>query len=97
MGFFFEKNKFFCAYCICNSLSANHRLIQGIKYEKGCRISEILKHHETEKNHIYAKNIYAQSTSTCDPDEEKRRKDKRIVLKNIVKIIIFQATHGEFV
>lgn len=93
----FENSTFFCAYCVCYSEYKNHRLIEGIKYEKGCRISEILKLHEAEKHHIAAKRIYTQRTSTCDVGEMNRLEDKRIVLKSIAKIIIFQATHGEFV
>lgn len=90
----YENNKFFCVYCLCFSLREKHRLIAGINYEKGCRISEILKLHETEAHHNRAKNIYAEKTTTCDSEERKKRLDKRIVLDTIVKIIIFQATHG---
>lgn len=91
---FFENNKFFCAYCLCFSLRAKHRLIAGINYEQKCRISETLKLHETEANHIRARDIYAENSTTCDLKEMKNRSDKRIVLNTIVKIIIFQATHG---
>lgn len=90
----FENNNFFCVYCVCFSLYEQHRLITGINYEKNCRISEFLKRHETEKHHIYAKNVYADKALTCETERQKNRSDKWIVLSSIVKIIIFQATHG---
>lgn len=90
----YENNKFFCVFCLCFSLREKHRLIAGINYGKGCRISEIVKLHETEANHTRAKNIYAEKAATCDSEERKIRVEKRIVLDTIVKIIIFQSTHG---
>lgn len=90
----FENNKFFCVYCLCFSLYKKHRLIKGINYEKNCRISDALKHHETERNHIRARNIYFDMVPTCGSERIKKPSDKWIVLSSVVKIIIFQATHG---
>lgn len=90
----FSSNKFFCAYCLCFSLCNNHRLVVGIDYVKKCRISETLKLHETEKNHISAKNIYFGKAEARDCENKENASDKRIVLTSIVKIIIFLATHG---
>lgn len=90
----FENNKFFCVFCVCYSLYTKHRLITGINYEKGCTVSQILKQHENEKHHINAKRIYEEKNSACVPQADEQRQDKRVVLNCIVKIIIFQASHG---
>lgn len=39
----FYQNIFYCMYCVCFSPLNENRLVTGIKYEKGCRISEFLK------------------------------------------------------
>lgn len=93
---FFENDKFYCIICVCFSLFEKRRLVTGIKYEKNCRITDALNEHENEKQHIYSKNAYADivQAMSCDSDETKTPSDKRIVITTIMKIIIFQATHG---
>lgn len=91
---FFEKNTFFCAYCMCFSLVSNRRLVMGVNYEKNCRIVDILNQHETEKLHTYSKTVYNDTVNTCDSHQSVAHPEKRIVLRTIMKIIIFQATHG---
>lgn len=91
---FFEKNNFFSAYCMCFSLASNRRLVTGVKYEKNCRIVDILNQHETEKLHTYSKTLYIDTVNTCDSNQSVAHPEKRIVLRTIMKIIIFQATHG---
>lgn len=90
----FENNSFFCVYCLCYSLYERHRLISGIDFVKNCKITELLNKHENEAHHVRAKNIYVEKISNCDPQEKTNRSEKRIVLTTIIKIIIFQATHG---
>lgn len=92
----FENGKFYCVYCLCFSSHRKSRFISGIEYKKGCRCSEALKKHENEINHISAKNIYVGKLPTCDSEMEQKRRDKRIALDSIVKIIIYQATHGTY-
>lgn len=90
----FENDKFFCAYCLCFSSHQKSRLIVGFEYNKGCRCTDVLKKHENEQNHISAKNIYIGKISTCDSEIKQKRRNKRMALDSIVKIIIYQATHG---
>lgn len=92
----FENNQFFCVYCLCFSLLENHRLVRGIKYEQNCRISYILNSHEDEAHHNRAKNIYLRIVSNCDRQDNINQLEKRNVIKAIVKIIIFIATHGQY-
>lgn len=90
-----EGRHFFCVYCLCFSSKKKHRLILGVKYEPRCRMSEILKSHDKEKHHNLAETAYV-AKATCDPERGKHRlnPDKWLVLKTVVKTIIFQATHG---
>lgn len=94
----FENNTFFCVYCLCFSAMKKHRLIQGIEYVRECRITDALKTHEKETHHERAKSIYLDLVSNIPfnrDDRNAHQSEKRVVLKAIVKIIIFIATHGE--
>lgn len=88
----FENNYFFCVYCVCYSSLKRHRLIEGIEYVRNCRVTETLNSHEFEAHHIRAKTVFLDMTSGCETNQS----ENRIVIKSIVKIIIFLATHGEF-
>lgn len=92
----FENNFFYCVYCVCFSSLKKHRLIQGIEYARNCRISDALNVHETELHHKRAISIYLDLVSNCVTRDRTHPSDKRIVLKTIVKIIIFIATHGQY-
>lgn len=90
---FFHENTFFCAYCLCFSLCDDNRFVLGIKYEKGCRIADNLNRHDSEKNHIRAKNIFGKLASDSNIQQNPSR--NWLALKAVVKIIIFIATHGK--
>lgn len=89
----FQNNTFFCAYCLCFSRSnVTNRLIKGIEHVKGCRITEKVKSHEDESHHKLAKLTYLNLVENTISSEGVQ---KRNVIKIIVKIIIYIATHGK--
>lgn len=88
----FENNVFFCVYCLCFSSLKKHRLIEGIEYVRNCRVTETLNSHEFEAHHNRAKAVFLDMISGCETNQS----ENRMVVKSIVKIIIFLATHGEF-
>lgn len=91
----FLNNRFYCVYCLCfsklNSADTN-RLIKGVEYEKGGRISEKLTCHEKESHHNLAKSTYINLINNFLSVEGAQ---KRNVITTIVKIIIYIATHGK--
>lgn len=89
---FYENNKFFCVYCLCFSSLKRHRLIEGIEYVKNCRVTETLNSHEFTSHHARAKIVFRNMNLRCETNQS----ENRIVVKVIVKIIIFLATHGEY-
>lgn len=89
----FFQNKFYCVYCVCLSPLCGNRLVIGVEYVKGCRISEYLSSHEHESNHTGARNRYSELVSP-NSGENMCQSAKRNVMRSIVKIIIFIATHG---
>lgn len=92
----FFNNKFFCVYCLCFSTLNNNRLVEGVVYEKGCRITDKLQRHGNEKNHVLAKNTYSKKAADFENQEVVYRSAKRNAIQCIVKIIIFIATHGQY-
>lgn len=90
---FFLDNKFYCVYCLCFSPLNSNRLVLGVEYVKGCRITEKLCTHGKELNHKAAKNVYTNIVAKLNGEEVCN--EKRSAVKCIVKIIIFIATHGE--
>lgn len=93
---FFENNKFYCVYCICYSLLSENILVKGLEYVPGCRISVTLKNHESSKNHQLAERVYSQHSTNMNGETQIQHNAKRNVIRIIIKIIIFLATHGEF-
>lgn len=89
----FCQNKFYCVYCVCFSPLCENRMVLGVEYVKGCRISEYLKSHEHELHHTSAKDRYSELVSP-NSGENTCQSAKRNVIRAIVKIIIFIATHG---
>lgn len=89
----FLENKFYCVYCVCFSPLSENRMVVGVDYVKGCRISEFLNSHGNESNHSAAKNRYSALVSP-DNGENTCQLAKKNVIRSIVKIIIFIATHG---
>lgn len=92
----FEHNKFYCVYCICYSLLGENILVKGLEYVAGCRISVTLKNHECSKNHQLAERLYLQHSTYTHGGTQIQKNAKRNVIRIIMKIIIFLATHGEF-
>lgn len=92
---FFNDNMFFCAYCICFSNNENNRLVEGVEYKVGCRISEILSRHELETQHIRSKNVFG-GYLVDGGQESEHISEKRQALKSVVKIIIFITIHSRF-
>lgn len=88
----FQDNKFYCIYCLCFAVKEN-LWVKGIIYGKNCRITEKAKIHGNEKHHIFAKNIYSRE-SNCGIQEQISQSPKRNIIRAIIKIIIFLATHG---
>lgn len=91
----FENNKFYCVHCVCFSPLKENGLVRGVEYVQGCRISEKLKTHDTSSNHQLAQRIYLQKLSNLN-GELAEPNTKRNVLRIILKIIIFLATHGKY-
>lgn len=91
----FQNNRFFCVYCFCfsqlNSKKPN-QFIEGVEYATKCRISDKLSRHENESHHALAKSTYLRLNEGCISDEGVQ---KRNVIKIILKIIIYIATHGK--
>lgn len=92
----FEHNKFYCVYCICYSLLGENILVKGLEYVAGCRVSVTLKNHESSKNHQLAEQIYLQHSTNLHEGTQIQQNAKRNVIRIIIKIIIFLATHGKF-
>lgn len=88
---YFENNNFYCAYCLCFSPCTNHRLVNGIEYTVGCRVTDALNRHEKEPHHNRAKGVYER----FDSNRPKCDLGTRQIMKIIIRIIIFIATHGE--
>lgn len=90
----FHDNKFFCVYCLCFSASDdNNPLIKGVEYVKNCKITEKLNYHQTTTHHKLAKETHLNLISNGS-QEGIHRSESKEVIKTIVKIIIFIATHG---
>lgn len=92
----FENNKFFCVYCLCFSPREINRLIKGIDYVPGCRISNILSVHENEALHKLAIKEFDRINGNDPAQGDIDKPERRNAIKSIVKIIIFIATHGEY-
>lgn len=88
---YIDENTFYCVYCLCFSERKGNRLVDGIEYIKGCRITEILNRHELGLSHTCARNIFAEHNGIAF------NIDKADALKAIVKIIIYIATHGMYI
>lgn len=86
----FQNNKFHCGYCLCFSALEGNRFVKGVEYVKGCRITSLLQLHARETHHQLAKNSYWNLVSK----DKIEHSEKRNVIKIIVKIVIFIATHG---
>lgn len=91
----FYQNTFYCVYCVCFSPLNGNRLVTGVEYEKGCRISEFLKTHDLNLHHIGARNRYSELFNQNN-GEITCKSAKRNVITAIVKIIIYIATHGQY-
>lgn len=93
----FENNKFYCAYCLCFALRPN-QLVNGIEYVQGARITDNLNKHDKAPFHNHAIGIYSKLIADSDAQQETPQSvsanAKRSVLRCIIKIIIFIATHG---
>lgn len=91
----FEKNTFYCAYCLCFSELRIDLLVTGVKYVKNCRIAHKLTRHEVSAHHGLTKTTYLNLISNVGMHEEIYHSEKRNAIRIIVKIIIYLATHGE--
>lgn len=90
----FENNTFYCVFCLCFSPLAENSLTQGVKYVPGCRITTKLGIHDNSANHQLAQNVYAEKSTNLNGGIQQN--SKRNVLRIVLKIIIFLATHGKF-
>lgn len=92
----FENNRFHCVYCLCFSPLVENLFVQGVEYVHGCRITNKLKDHDTARNHTLAQNIYLQKSAILNGEGDGiLQNPKRNVLRIVLKIIIFLATHGK--
>lgn len=92
----FINNTFYCAYCVCFSPLNANRLVVGIEYMKNCRISDKLKWHAKESNHIAAKDAYLRIAARLEGGVITYNSEMRNALTCIVKIIIYITTHGQY-
>lgn len=86
----FQNNHFYCAYCLCFSASTVVSLQTGVANVIGNRITDTLNRHDEQHHHLHAKETYERHISDGQFDNKTRE-----ILKIIVKIIIFIATHGK--
>lgn len=93
---FFLNNKFYCVYCLCFSPLHQNRLVLGVEYVKNCRITDKINIHGNESHHRAAKNTYSEIVACFEKGGEVCPSEKRNAIKCIVKIIIFVATHGQY-
>lgn len=91
---FFENGKFYCAYCLCFALR-NYRFVNGVVYLKGGNISDSVNKHENETHHKHAKGVYLKLNAPLRNGNCESESPKRVVLRAIIKAIIFIATHGK--
>lgn len=95
---FIEPNKFYCVYCLCfgtAQLKSNDFLTDGLVLDQQlCRLTQIIRRHESSKYHDVNRNIYLRSKGSPSHTEDKEK--ARIVIKAIIKIIIFIVTHSKF-
>lgn len=89
----FDENKFYCAYCLCFALN-DSRFVKGFEHSQGCRITDLLNKHEQGTYHILAKKTFLKHDSAHQQDITEAVSAKRNVLRTLIKIIIFIATHG---
>lgn len=85
----FEDETFYCAYCLCFSAMKN-LFVDGVKYDRGCRISEKLKKHSSAAYHKAALNKFLE----CNNSVKACQNERKNVIKIVFKIILFLATHG---
>lgn len=90
----FENNYFYCAYCLCFALQ-EYRFVKGVEYVKGGRITESLSKHDEESYHKHAMGTYMKLNADFQEATSQPESLKRVVLRTIMKIIIFIATHGK--
>lgn len=90
---YFEENKFYCTYCLCFAIKKN-QLVEGIEYVAGSRMGDKLQKHDQAAFHKLAESTYLKFD--CDIQQEacEAVSAKKNVLRSIVKIIIYIATHG---
>lgn len=86
---FFENGHFFCAYCVC--FAAKNIFVTGVQMNS--RTSDYVKKHDEQLYHKLAENKYLELVS---PDQamSQCQSAKWKVLRAIVKVIIFVASHG---
>lgn len=90
---YFKDDKFYCVYCLCFALKKNI-FTKGVEYVKACRITDKVSKHEDAAYHRHALGTYLKHS---DPTHAAHHYDseKRDVMRIIVKIIIYIATHGK--
>lgn len=89
IGFFFENDCFFCAYCIC--LAPKNIFVTGVQMSK--RTSDSVKRHEEQQYHNLAKRKYLELFSS---DQATTPSAKWKVLRAVVKVIIFVGSHSKY-
>lgn len=90
----FESNFFYCAYCLCFALK-EHRFVKGVEYVKSGRITDSMNKHDEESYHKHAIAAYLKLEADSQGEPCPSDCPKRTVLRAIIKIIIFIATHGK--
>lgn len=96
-----DKEKIFCVFCVC-FLNSNEEniLIKGISTKQLISvITKALVNHEHSCAHKISKHKYLKAASEYDSSisinyDEKTNQD-RAVVKTVLKVIVFLATHGE--
>lgn len=89
-----ENNYFYCAYCLCFALK-EHRFAKGVEYVKSGRITDSLNKHDEESYHKHAVATFLKLNADSQVGSSQSDSSKRTVLRAIIKIIIFIATHGK--
>lgn len=95
-----DSQLLYCVYCVCcdnNNLSKNVALANGVDYNQPAyRLKQHLTQHEKSKLHSVCKHEYLKAVSP-DPVEwnyDDQVSKNREILKSIIRVIIFSATHG---
>lgn len=96
-----DKGKVYCVYCFCISTLSLNALIEGVNTNQlVSMITKALRNHEISSIHKISKHKYLKFISEFDDAStivyNETSMQNRAIIKVVLKIVIFLATHGKF-